>query len=278
MGDVSTGSQESGLSNPAMKAAATTIGNQLNTQLQAGVKPYTGSLVPALSGQTSQGVSSLMGAAGNTGGLAQATEWNRNVVDAGGYNSALKSAQGGIEGYLRESQADAPGYAALRAKAGDDTLRDINALTTASGRFGSGSHIGKATQELGNVYAGMDMQNYENRLGRMLGGNQALAGIGQTAYGNAQGAAASLPGLYQAGLMPGQAMLQAGQTMDAYNTARAGDAARIFDATENAGWNTLQRGGSIFGGTAPVSGTTTTESQPWWKVGTGLGATALGFL
>lgn len=276
MGDVQTGSQQSGLTNPAMQAAATTIGNQLNTQLSNGVRPYDQSMVPALSGQTTQGIGSIMNAAGNTGGLNAANNWATNTMNSGGYNPALTGAQSGVNQYLRESQADAPGYAALRAKAGDDTLRDVNATFTNSGRFGSGSHVDTATESLGNVYAGMDMQNYESRIGRMLGGNQALAGIGQTAMGNAAGAAGMAPGLMQAGFIPGQMQMQAGQTMDAWNSAKAQDDARRFDATQNAGWNTLQRGGAIFGGTAPVTGTTTTESQPWWKVGTGLGATFLG--
>ena len=51
--------QTSGLSNPAMNKAATTIGTQLNTQLAAGVKPYTESLVPQLSGQTQAGIAGL---------------------------------------------------------------------------------------------------------------------------------------------------------------------------------------------------------------------------
>ena len=313
-GGTETTTQTSGISNPAMNAAATTIGNQLNAQLKAGVKPYTGSMVPNLSTQTQQGVNSIFSAAGNTGGLKAANNWATGVigsggynpaltgaqsfyqdtVDSGGYNPALTSAQSGVNRYLSESQADAPGYAALRAKAGDDTLRDVNAIFTSSGRFGSGSHVGNATESLGNVYAGMDMQNYENRLGRLLGGNQALAGIGQTAMGNAAGAAGGLagvgqtamgnaagaagmaPGLLQAGFLPGQMQMQAGQTMDAYNTAKAEDAARIFDATQNAGWNTLQRGGSIFSGTAPVSGTTQTNTQPgapWWQAPVAIGGT-----
>jgi hypothetical protein len=133
-------------------------------------------------------------------------------------------------------------------------------MFTSSGRFGSGSHVDTATTALGNVNAGMDYQNFQNDQQRQMQ------------------AASMLPGLYQGSQLPGQAQLQAGQTMDAYNSAKAEDAARIFDATQNGGWNTLQRGGSIFAGTAPVSGTTKTESQPWWKVGTGLAATAAGFM
>ncbi len=267
--------EESGLSNPAMKAAATTIGNQLNTQLSAGVRPFDQSMVPGLSGQTSQGIGSIMSAAGNTGGLNAANNWATGTMNSGGYNPALSGAQSGVNQFLQESQADAPGYAAMRAKVADDAGVMANATFTNSGRFGADSHREALGEGIGTALAGMDMQNYESRLGRMLGGNQALAGIGQTAMGNAAGAAGMAPGLMQAGFIPGQMQMQAGQTMDAYNSAVAQDNARRFDATQNAGWNTLQRGLSIFAGTAPVSGTTSTQTttQPWWVAPTAIAGT-----
>ncbi|HEX9595289.1 MAG TPA: hypothetical protein VF982_00285 [Anaerolineales bacterium] len=226
-----------------MQAAATTIGNQLNTQLSKGVRPYDQSMVPSLSGQTTTGVNSL---ANNPNNSLFSGAMGSTIGDFGDIASGKRFG------------TDDPGYAALRAKAGDDTLRDVNSMFTTSGRFGSGSHVDTATEALGNVNAGMDYQNFQNDQQRQMQ------------------AASMLPGLYQGSQLPGQAQLQAGQTMDAYNSAKAQDDARRFDATQNAGWNTVQRGGSIFAGTAPVSGTTTTESQPWWKVGTGLAATAFG--
>lgn len=245
-GGTETTTQTTGLSNPAMDAAATTIGNQLNTQLSAGVKPYTGSMVPGMSSQTTAGVNSLTN--------------NPN-------NSAFSGAMGstiGDFGAIASGQrfgTDDPGYAAMRAKAGDDTLRDVNSMFTSSGRFGSGSHVGTATEALGSVNAGMDYQNFQNDQQRQMQ------------------AASMLPSLYQGSQLPGQAQLQAGQTMDAYNAAKAQDAARIFDETNNQGWNTLQRGSAVFSGTAPVSGTTQTNTQPatpWWQQVLGAGAVGSG--
>jgi hypothetical protein len=250
----------------------------------------------------------------NSGGYNPALRTAQNAyqgtINSGGYNPALRSAQSGVQQYLRESQADAPGYAALRAKAGQDTLRDINALTTASGRFGSGSHIGKATEELGNVYAGMDMQNYENRLGRMLGGNQALAGIGQTAMGNmsgataglagvgqnamgnlagatsglagvgqtamsnAAGAAGMIPGLFDATLQPGRTQIQAGQMYDADALARRQAENDLFRRRNDAGWTTLERASGILNGNAGAGGDQ--PDAPWWQQILGAGAIGSG--
>lgn len=235
MGDVQTGSQSSGLSNPAMQAAATTIGNQLNNQLSAGVKPYDQSMVPGLSGQTTAGVNSLSNNPNNS-------VFSGAMGDTMGEFGAIASGQ-------RMGGNDAA-WAGIK----DQVATDVNATLQGSGRFGGGSHAGALAKGL----AGVDLQREQGNEQRQM----AAAGM--------------LPGLYQGSQLPGMAQLQAGQTMDAYNSAVAQDNARRFDATQNAGWNTLQRGSSIFAGTAPVSGTTTTESQPWWKVGTGLGSTFLG--
>lgn len=244
-GNVDTGQQSTGLTNPAMQAAATTIGNQLNTQLSQGVRPFTGSLAPDLSSQTMAGVNAL--------GNNPATGAFTNAI--GGTIGDLGAVASG-----RRFGMNDPGYAALRAGLADDVTTNVNATLQGSGRFGSQSHEGALTRELATSLGGLDYQNFQNDQQRQMQ------------------AAGMLPGLYQGSMLPASAQLQGGQILDAQALARAQDAERLFDVTNNAGWNTLQRGASIFAGTAPTSGTTTTQSQPWWKVGTGLAATGLGFL
>lgn len=222
----------SGLSNPAMNAAATTIGNQLNSALAGGVKPYTQSMVPGLSSQTQAGIGAL-------------TNNPNNSIYSQGIGGAIASMSDVAAGNIAND--------AVRQRVADDAAVYANSTFTNSGRFGSGSHREGLGEGIGNALAAHD-------------------------YGRQQSAMAALPGLYQASMLPASANLQAGQITDAYNTAKAADDARIWDATNNANWNTLQRGGAIFGGTAPVSGTTTTGTQtqptaPWWQgmLGFGLG-------
>ena len=230
-GGEQTSRQSSGLSNKAMDRAATTIGNQLNTQLAAGVKPYTESMVPALSSQTQAGIGAL-------------SNNPNNSIYGAGISSAIGQqadiAAGNVQNDL------------VRQRALDDALTASNAVFTTSGRFGSGSHASNLAEGAAGALASLD-------------------------YGRQQQAIQNLPALYSASNMPAAGQLQAGQVMDAYNSAQTADRARIFDATQNAGWNTLQRGASIFAGTAPVSGTTTTTTQPtaplWQQL---LGAGAMG--
>lgn len=231
-----TTTQQSGLSNPAMNAAATTIGNQLNAQLSAGVKPFTGSLAPDLSSSTMAGVNSL-------------TNNPNNSTYGAGIGNAIS----------QQSQIAAGNFGAdpTRARLIDDVSTNTNAILQGSGRFGSGSH--------------------ENALIDNVGGSLA-----QYDYGRQQQAIQSLPGLYQASMLPAGAQLQGGQILDAQALAKAQDAERLFDLQNNSGWNTLQRGASIFSGTAPVSGTTQTGTSstqvPWWQSALGIGAGIASFL
>lgn len=236
--------QTSGLNNPQLNTAVSTIGSQLNTQLGQGVKPYTESMVPSLSGQTQAGIGALTN--------------NPNNATYGSAISNTMNDFGAIASGQRFGMND-PGYAALRNNVIDDVTTASNATFQGSGRFGSESHRENFNEGLGNALAGMDYANFSNDQQRQMQ------------------AAGMLPGLYSASNMPASAQLQAGQLMDTYNTAKAQDAARIFDATQNAGWNTLQRGSSILAGTSPSAGTTTTNTQPaapWWQGLLGLGMQA----
>lgn len=231
-----TTTQESGLTNPAMQAAATTLGNQLNTQLAAGVKPFTGSLAPDLSSATMGGVNALTGNP-------------NNAAYGAGITNAIN----------QQAQIAAGNFGAdpTRQRLIDDVSTNTSAILQGSGRFGSGSH--------------------ENALIDQVGGSLA-----QYDYGRQQQAIANLPTLYQSSMLPASAQLQAGQILDAQALAKAQEQERLFDVTNNAGWQTLQRGGSIFSGTAPISGTsqtgTQTTTQPWWAAPLGIGAGIASFL
>jgi len=221
-GGTNTTTQTSGLSNPAMNAAATTIGNQLNTQLATGVRPFTGSLAPDLSSATMGGVNALTNNPNNAA-------YGQGITNAIGQQAQIAAGNFGND--------------PTRQRLIDDVSTNTNAILQGSGRFGSGSH--------------------ENALIDQVGGSLA-----QYDYGRQQQAIANLPTLYQSSMLPATAQLQGGQILDAQALAKAQDAERLFDQSANAGWNNLQRGASIFSGSAPASGTTQTNTSPatpWWQ-------------
>lgn len=134
-----------------------------------------------------------------------------------------------------------PGYAAMRAKAGDDTLRDVNSMFTASGRFGSGSHVGTATEALGSVNAGMDYQNFQNDQQRQM---QAMS---------------ALPSMFAAGQAPGSVQQSVGEQQRANPWYNLGQASSIASGNYGAGGQTMTQPGT-----------------PWWQSAAGLGIAGLG--
>jgi hypothetical protein len=208
-------------------------GEETSTQTSKPTNPMVDSTLTSLLGglqsKYNSGEASGIPSAVNTGiGMQYSAAMNPDYMrGVNGATSELADIAGG-----KRFGMDDPGYAALRAKAGDDTLRDVNSMFTASGRFGSGSHVGTATEALGNVNAGMDYNNFQNDQQRQF---QAIS---------------AMPGNFAAGQAPGSAVTGVGQQQQA------------------APWWNLNQASSVLAGTAGAGGTTSTMSQPatpWWQ-------------
>jgi hypothetical protein len=212
-----------------MGGGGTETSTQTNVPSNPDVNPTLSKLLQGVQGVYDSTASSSNPAPLNAG-------WSSQIAAAGnpdyarGVNSAMADFAGTAAGN-KFGQAD-PGYAALRAKAGDDTLRDVNSTFTASGRFGSGSHVDQATESLGNVYAGLDYQNHQNDIARQ------------------ERAAGMLPSLFAAGQAPGSVLASVGEQQ------------------RGAPWYNLGQASSILAGTAGTGGSTSSMTQPtapWWQ-------------
>lgn len=271
----------SGPTSPVVNDSLDKLAGAFGGQVGLPANPYGQSLYVPISGTTRSGIDDTISAANaGQGGLGSAFGYAQNVVGNEGYNDALRRAETGIGGYLAESAMDAPGYERLRSRVADDTLTDVNSIFSASGRLGSDKHVGTATESLADSLAGLDYQNYTDRLGRQLAGNSALAGIGQTAMGNAMGAANSIPSLYQATQLPALDKLRAGAILDADANAARGAAFDLHERTSNAELDRLLKISAGMSGTAGAAGQTSTLTEPatpWWQtlLGTGLGVGAM---
>lgn len=117
------------------------------------------------------------------------------------------------------------------AKLSDNTLRDVNAMFTNSGRFGSGSHVETAVNALSDV------------------NNANIAADRQWQ----SSAAGMLPQMFAAGQAPGSVQASVGEQQ------------------RSAPWFNLQNASSVLAGTSGASGTTTTQpATPWWQSAIGL--------
>jgi hypothetical protein len=198
-----------------------TLGNKLTSYVNTPAPVFNKELYTG-QGATTQGA--LGGILGN--------------ANPGGYSGHVNSAIGDFGDIAAGKRfgMDDPGYAQLRSKLGSDTLRDVNAIFTGSGRFGSGSHVDTATSSLGNVLAGLDYGNFQNDQQRQFG------------------AASMLPQLYSASQMPGQTELAVGQLQDADSLAKRQSEFEHFDRTKNADYNRFKELLSAFTGSQEAAG------------------------
>lgn len=126
-----------------------------------------------------------------------------------------------------------PGYAALRAHVGDTTLTDINKAFNGSGLFGSDSNMRAAGEGLGNAYAGLDYQNYQNDIQRQ----QQAAGL--------------LPGLFSAAQLPSSVQQSVGASQDAASAAQAAGPTDFLAKLSAIASGNAQAGGSTQTNTSP---------------------------
>lgn len=158
-------------------------------------------------------------------------------------NSIFSSGVSGTLGQQAQIAQGNFGDDPLRTRIMDDVQAQTNSAFNASGRFGGASNQETLTENLVGALAPYDMQRQQQAIGNM----GALYGMSN---------------------MPASASLQAGEIMDTWNTAKAQDDARRYDAQNNAPWNDLSRATGILAATAPSGGTTTsttTPTAPWWQ-------------
>lgn len=218
--------------NPAVDATTTKLLNNLQGQVDKGSAVYGQTLNPGAGATTQQSWQSLLSGANNPTYNAGVSGAMAELADAAAGNQ-----YGANDAYYKQLS--------------DDTLRDVNAAFTSSGRFGSGSHVGTAVSALGDV-------NNANIAADRAWQTQAAGG---------------LQGLYAASLAPAGVISGVGAQQDANALALRQAEADLFERQNNAGWNTLGRASSILNGTAGASGQTTTNTSPatpWWQTGLSL--------
>lgn len=138
----------------------------------------------------------------------------------------------------------------------DQAITSANSPFLSSGTFGSDKHREAVARGTASVRAGQ----FNDDVARM------------------ERAQANLPALLQAGTLPSQIQLGAGQLRDADANARLVAESDLFDRTTNADINLLSRLTGLGAQTAGAAGTTTTQSIPWWQAGLGGLGLGLGFL
>jgi hypothetical protein len=224
--DKETTTSTSGPTNPAVNNTLTNLLGSLGGVAAKGVPTFDKSLYPG-AGDTTRASWASMLQAGNdptySDGIRGATADFARAASGGDYSAN--------DAYYKDLS--------------DQTMTDVSGLFTGNGRFGSGSHVGRATQELGKINN---------------------ANIAADRQWQAQ-AAGMLPSLYQAGLAPAGVQASVGAAQDADALARRQAEFDLHERQYGADWTNLGKAASIFGQLAGTGGQTMTTSSPatpWW--------------
>lgn len=189
--------------------------------------------------QSADVLQGVMNGTGLTEGQQGVMSGLGNILANGGYNDAMRSAQGGLQALasnpfnsyqqsaLQNTQNTANSSFDINANpAFQDVLRQaqgaardsVNMSAGGAGRYGGGVHQGNLASEVGDLTSRMvggEYQNWQNRrdaansnlfnmgqtgIGTQMNANQGVAGIGQQAMGNLQNAQGNLFNMGQTGL------------------------------------------------------------------------------
>lgn len=312
MGDVTTGGSTTTPNSKQVTKTTDMLLGGLQDAYKGGVSVYGQPLYTGPGNTTRSAWNSgidnaygLLGAGGLTEGQhsAAATFGNlRGAYQGLGDNNGLTGQQSGAmtglgglgSHYAGLGQAYDPNssaYKTLRQGVIDDTLSNLGSQFTASGRFGGGSYVDTASQGLGDALAGLDYSNMQNDINNRYRSLDAQRGVFGDVFGMGQkgvenqfgalagehGAASSLFGAGQQQINNRNAavdqLTQIGAAQDADSLAGRLADYDLFTRTNDADWEAISRASSILNGTAGASGSTTTNSVPWWAAIAGLGAT-----
>lgn len=245
MGDVQTGSSSTQNNSAAVRGTIDKLATGVGNAYTAGPKVFNESLYAGVGPTTQSAWANTLSAANNPG-------------YANSVNGALSSFGNIAKGdYLNNGN---PYFEQNLQKTLNDTSSGINASLGSSGRLGSNLHLQSLSEGLGNVSNTARMQQYETERDRQVQ------------------AAGMLPGLYQAGLAPSAIQGQVGAAQDANSQAALQGRYDLATRQNNAQTDLLAKLSSILAGNAAASGSTTSNSVPWWQAALGTAATVGSFL
>jgi hypothetical protein len=281
---------------PSQKFLKTILGDAQKAY-QKGPYVYQGSTVTPMSNQTQDAYSGIMDMAkynaNNPNGMNSQLQ---NIIGNGGFNNQQLGAMNGMQNDLRRYGANGlnkpqdqalqnyretangnydrnanPGYGAVRQNTLNDVADMTNLNAAAAGRYGSGMHEGVLSRELGKTASNMDMNDYNNWLGRRDAANQGMASLGTqgasqrsglqgSLFNAAQAGQTNMQSAYQGMKAPYTDMAGVGSAYEDLATRIKNDELRKFDAQNP--MNFLQQYMSLAGMNGQLNSNTTTTQAP----------------
>ncbi len=231
------------------------------------VTPNTMSTVVPYAEQTMQGMGDLTNIAQNNMGGQGLSGQLQGIINSGGYNQDQQTALDGIRSTATSqfNINEDPGFQQVL----DKTQNAVNQNAAGLGRYGSGTHTGVMTQELGDLGA----RQYQDWQNRRDAAQQQLFNAGQQAQSN-------LGTAYEGMQDPAKTMMGVGGMYEDLYGRTLNDQLRIANESQNAPLQNILALNSVASGSGNLGSTTQTAQGPSNSLsniaGAGLGAMSLG--
>lgn len=242
-----------------------TAANDAMKMYRQGIGTNPGSMVVPYSKQSTGAFEDLMRTSRkNSDGRGLSGEL-QNIINGGGFNDQQQDALGNWQDTANSTydfNAN-PGSQGVLDSILRDTKDAANLNAAAGGRYGSGLHQGRLSQDVGDVSSQFRMNDFNSWLGRKDSANSNLFNGAQAGLGNMQSA-------YQGLQAPAQTALGVGTAQEDLKRRTLDDRARVA----NEPWTHLQRLLAAGGGMGSYGTTTSTApGQNPWLTAIGIGGT-----
>lgn len=198
------------------RSASKAFNQQASSFISGGPgEAFTGPIYSNAGPETLQGISGMIGAANqNAGGTQAAFDANQQQIANAGQPSLyeqtmLDTAMGNNIGSNNAMLNQ------IIANSNDNVAANVNAQFGNSGRFGSGKHVGALTTALQNNELGFRNQALQTDLDRQQQALMGIEGTRQQGVNNLNQAIGQTGSAFANALAPSQAIVGAGQTLDA---------------------------------------------------------------
>jgi len=232
----------------------------LNMAIKGGMRAFkqgyganTGSNVVPMSKYTKQANKNLVGIANDNSGDQGLQAQYQDIINGGGFNSAMRSALGQFEQTATSDYNPNanPGFQGVLDSAIRDAESSVNRSASAMGRYGSAVHQGQLGRTIGDISNQMRSADFNTFLNRKDSATSALGNLGQAGIGN-------LATAYQGMQLPEQTKLGVGASYEDLYRRQIDDRNRV----QNLPWEQLSKLLAVGSGTGSYNTTTTQAPGP----------------
>jgi len=260
-------SEPSDLMKPYLKGVMDNANRLYKADPNASSMVYDGPLQADVSSQTQQGLGGIMSVANSADASAlgnAGVDFATGMIGSNGMSAeqqqALSSLKDTALGKYLDPENGNPYLKAQLDKMAEDIQNRVTSMAAGSGRYGSGTHQGVLSREIGSAVGDVLSTNYERERDRMMGASSAWNSALEGGLNRASGLALNGSQITDQLYAPYERMAGVGDYYDTRAQNLLDAQMNQFDRNAMLPWDQLGRFAGLVNGTAPYAGGTTVQT------------------